>query len=131
MKVLNLFLAAALFDPRFPPVSQEELPQIKIEISILSEIKKITGLETPEQLLAYLEKKQPGLEIKTLTYPIREATFLPQVWQDVPEPEEFLNNLCLKAGLPADYWKDLKKVELWEYTTETFQEGEELDKIKG
>ena len=51
--------------------------------------------------------------------------------EDVPEPEEFLNNLCLKAGLPADYWKDLKKVELWEYTAETFQEGEELDKIKG
>ena len=129
--IIENVLAAALFDPRFPPVSQEELPHLKIEISILSEMKKITNLETPEQLLAYLEKKKPGLVIKTLTYPIREATFLPQVWQDLPEPEEFVNNLCLKAGLPADYWKEVKKVEFWEYTAETFQEGEDFDAIKG
>lgn len=92
--------AAAFDDPRFPPLKKEELPNLKIEISILDLPKKLE-YESPQMLIDYLNKNKPGVILKKGPY---QATFLPQVWEELPNPEDFLTHLCLKAGLPADEW---------------------------
>lgn len=93
---------AALHDYRFPPVTPEELGKINIEISIL----------TPPQRLYYsdwsdlLQKLRPGIDGVILEQEQASATFLPQVWEQLPQPEEFLGHLCTKAGLSPSAWKD-------------------------
>ena len=91
----------ALQDPRFAPVSPEEVPLLDIEISVL----------TPPEPLAFnssdelVEKLRPGVDGVILYLGARRATFLPQVWERVPEPERFLEMLCQKMGLPGDAWR--------------------------
>lgn len=92
---------AAFHDPRFPPLAAEELAQVQIEISILT-IPQPLPHETGDELLAAL---QPGIDGVILQFGAAGATFLPQVWEQLPRPEDFLNRLCLKAGLPADTWE--------------------------
>lgn len=111
-------VAAALDDYRFPPVSQAEVPLINIEISYL----------TPGQSLDYkdsddlLSKLQPGRNGVVLCHGSRRATFLPQVWEKLPNPEDFLSHLCIKMGAPADLWKREKLlVEI--YQVEEFKEN--------
>lgn len=111
-------LAAALFDPRFPPLQEDELEDIKIEISLLSELKPISSFKDIKELIKYLKKKKPGLVIKKNFH---EATFLPQVWKELKNPEEFLSHLSLKAGLGTEGWK-LPEVEFLEYEVEEIQE---------
>ncbi|RJR31619.1 AmmeMemoRadiSam system protein A [Candidatus Parcubacteria bacterium] len=92
--VRNNALAAAFDDPRFLPLAEKELPRIKIEISVLSVPRQTTINEiTPFRDGIALEKGNLA------------ATFLPQVWQDLPDKSVFLSNLCLKAGLPQDSWQ--------------------------
>ncbi|MFH0832727.1 MAG: AmmeMemoRadiSam system protein A [Candidatus Aenigmatarchaeota archaeon] len=88
-------------DPRFPPLSEKELKKIKIEISILTEPEMIM-VNRPEE---YLEKitKEDGLIIRYGPY---EGLFLPQVWEQIPGKKDFLDNLCIKAGLTTDMWLD-------------------------
>lgn len=93
---------AALRDPRFPAVTAEELPKLHIGISLL----------TPPKSLAYshadslLQTLRPGVDGVILMGPGGAgATFLPQVWHQLPEPAHFLSQLCRKAGLAADAWK--------------------------
>lgn len=109
-------LAAALFDPRFSPLEENELKDLKIEISLLSEIKPI-HYNDEKELLKYLQKKKPGIVIKKN---LNEATFLPQVWKELKKPEEFLSQLCLKAGLGAEAWKK-PGIEIFEYEVEKIQ----------
>ena len=92
---------AAFHDNRFSPVTAEELDDIKIEISVLTE--PVPLHFTDSQNL--LEKLQPGDDGVTLRHGIKFATFLPQVWQQLPEPEQFLNHLAIKAGLAIDGWR--------------------------
>jgi len=99
--VIHNSINSAFFDPRFLPLSEEEFKKIKIEISILSQLKKLE-YENSENLLDFLRKQKPGLVIKRGS---REATFLPQVWEELKNPEQFLNHLCFKAGFPADEWR--------------------------
>ena len=115
--VIDNSLAAAFCDPRFSSLTIPELEKVKIEISILGPLKKLQ-FSTPEQLVNYLKQKKPGLFIKK---GFNQATFLPQVWLELPKPEEFLQQLCLKAGLDRDSWKDLD-LEIYEYQVEKFQE---------
>jgi AmmeMemoRadiSam system protein A len=92
---------AAFNDSRFSPVQEDELDDISIEISILTEPKplKFTG---SKNLLDLLQPDQDGVILRQGRY---SATFLPQVWQQLPEPEQFMNHLAMKAGLPVDGWR--------------------------
>ena len=93
-------LAAALRDPRFPPLTAAELPQIEIEVSILGEAQPLAFASEAEALA----QLRPGIDGVILSAGGRRATFLPQVWEQLPEPADFLARLKQKAGLPASYW---------------------------
>ena len=94
-------LNAAFHDPRFPPLRPEEFAAIHIAISVL----------TPAQPLAHqggadlLDKLRPGIDGVIIRKGAAGATFLPQVWEQLPRPTDFLAHLCRKAGLPPDAWQ--------------------------
>lgn len=111
-------VAAALEDYRFPPVSPAEVPLLHIEVSRLTEPQPLE-YATPEELLA---KLRPGLDGVILQDGPRRATFLPQVWEELPEKERFLSQLCLKMGAPPDLWRR-KKLGVSVYQVEEFEEG--------
>ena len=110
---------AAFKDPRFHPLTKEEFDRIEIEISIL----------TPPQDLSYtdaddlLKKLRPGIDGVIIKKGFYEATFLPQVWDQLSEKEEFLSHLCLKAGLSPDSWKK-EKLHVSTYQVQGFEEEE-------
>jgi uncharacterized protein len=109
--------AAALEDYRFPNVLESELNEIEIEVSRL----------TPALPLEYrddvdlLEKIHPGVDGVILRDGRRRATFLPQVWEKIPDRAEFLANLCYKMGEAPDLWKR-KHLEVLIYQVEDFHE---------
>lgn len=110
-------VAAGLQDYRFPPVRPTELAQIRIEVSRL----------TLPQPLAYtdandlLAKLRPGTDGVILRDGSRRATFLPQVWEQIPEKTEFLGHLCAKMGAAANLWRQ-KPLEIEIYQVEEFHE---------
>jgi len=116
--VIDNSLASALLDSRFTALKKDELNDIKIEISILSELKKIPNFTDYNSFLKYLNKYKPGLLIKKGTY---QATFLPQVWEDLNSAELFISHLCEKAGLQKDEWKKMD-LEIYQYSAEVFKE---------
>ncbi|MEJ2084664.1 MAG: AmmeMemoRadiSam system protein A [Acidobacteriota bacterium] len=109
--------AAALRDPRFPPVSAEELEDIRIEVSMLEPVEQL-DIGTERQLVEIL---QPGIDGLILEHGRHRATFLPAVWREVPEPEEFVRRLKIKAGLEPDFWSDEMVVR--RYSTKSFRES--------
>lgn len=92
---------AAVHDPRFSPVKKDELPQIDIEISILT-IPKILDIKDPEDILNYLLPLKHGVIIKNGS---NQSTYLPQVWSELRDKKQFLESLCLKGGMKKDCWK--------------------------
>ncbi|RME52130.1 AmmeMemoRadiSam system protein A [Candidatus Woesearchaeota archaeon] len=110
--------AAATLDPRFPPVTPEELDDVTIEISLLTTPQPL-AFSSPDELLSILEKEKPGV---ILSDKGRSATFLPQVWEQLPQPEAFLAHLCLKAGLPPDDWRTSKTVHVKTYHVQKWGE---------
>ena len=102
---------AAFRDTRFPPVRLNELKDIKIEISILT---------VPKPVASH-EKIRPGKDGVILRQGFAEATFLPQVWQQLPDKERFLSELSMKAGLHPDAWLD-SKTKFETYQVEEFNE---------
>lgn len=110
-------VAAALQDYRFPKVTPEELSQIEVEISRLT-IPVPLEYSTPEDLLA---KLRPGIDGVLLRDGVRRATFLPQVWEKIPNPAEFLDNLCYKMGDSPELWRK-KHLEVSTYQVEEFHE---------
>lgn len=103
-------------DPRFFPLSKKELDEITIEVSILSLPKKIEAknrAELPKKL-----DKSKGYIIKRGFY---SGLFLPQVWEEIKDPEDFLISLCFKAGLPASAWLD-EETEIYEFEAEIVEE---------
>jgi len=111
---------AAFRDPRFPPVTPREFPDLRIHISVLSEPEPLAFRDEAE-LLASL---RPGIDGLILEDRGLRGTFLPSVWEQLPDKREFLAHLKLKAGLPPDHWSPTLRV--WRYTTESFSE-EEVD----
>lgn len=91
--------AAAFRDPRFPPLSSAEWPDTKVEVSLLS-VPEALSFKDEADALAQL---RPGIDGIVLSAGGRRATFLPQVWEQLPDPALFLAQLKAKAGLPADY----------------------------
>lgn len=111
-------IAAALHDYRFPAVCPEELLQVQLEISCLT---VPTALEycSPEDLLS---KLRPGVDGVILRDGARRATFLPQVWEKLPDPSEFLDHLCYKMGVAPNLWRK-KYLDVLIYQVEEFHES--------
>jgi AmmeMemoRadiSam system protein A len=92
---------AAFNDPRFPPLTTPEFEEAEIEVSILT---------TPQELQYsdgsdLLKKLRPNIDGAIISQGMTRATFLPQVWEQLPRTEDFLSHLCRKAGLSPDEWK--------------------------
>jgi AmmeMemoRadiSam system protein A len=108
---------AAFHDPRFAPLTEPELAKVEIEVSILTE----------PQLLDYsngldlLNKLRANIDGVIIRKGHASATFLPQVWEQLPEPEDFLSHLCMKAGLSSNAWRDTK-LEVQTYQVQYFEE---------
>lgn len=112
--------AAAFEDPRFEPVDETEFADLHIEISLLSVPERLDFTGRPD-LESRLAASHPGV---ILQLGARQATFLPQVWDELPDASDFLEALCHKAGLPTD---SLRRPELvvFTYTVEAFEEPDE------
>ncbi len=108
--------AAAFEDPRFEPVTAEEEPALHIEISVLTEPEAL-AFASPEALLAALK---PGIDGVLLRAGRHQATFLPQVWEQLPDPQTFLEHLSRKAGRPG-IWRTTG-TEILTYRVEAFEE---------
>lgn len=117
--VISRARAAALEDPRFPPVASEELKDIEVEVSVLT-IPRSLEFKSPEDLL---QKLRPGVDGVVLRMGMRQATFLPQVWEQLTDKVEFLNRLAEKAGLNASAWKE-PGTSVLVYQAEAFKESE-------
>ncbi len=111
-------IQAALEDYRFPPVTAEEIPLISIEISRLTSPVPLP-YKKPEELPGLLKPHVDGVILKD---GFHRATFLPQVWQQLPEPPIFLSHLCQKMGAAPDLWKR-KVLEVSIYHVEEFSES--------
>jgi hypothetical protein len=110
-------VSAAMDDYRFSPVLPEDVPNLSIEISRLTEPEKL-DYGAPRDLLTLLH---PHIDGVVLRDGHRRATFLPQVWEKVDTVEEFLEHLSRKMGAPSDYWRR-KKLEVFTYRVEMFCE---------
>lgn len=110
-------VAAALQDYRFPPVQAFEVQGLTIEISRLTQPQPL-HYEDPRQLSALIK---PGTDGVILKDGVRRATFLPQVWEKIPDSYDFLSHLCQKMGTPSDLWQR-KVLSVWVYQVEEFHE---------
>lgn len=110
-------LAAAFRDPRFTPLAREEFEAVRVEVSLLSPTEALVVADE-EQALAAM---RPGIDGIVFEYRHFRSTFLPQVWEQLPDPADFLARLKSKAGLPADFWSDA--VRLSRYTVTKWKEG--------
>lgn len=102
--------AAAFSDTRFRPVYRNEYPELSVEVSLLSPCEPC-DFKNQDEALARL---QPGVDGIVFEFQGRRSTFLPQVWEQLPEPWDFLAHLKRKAGLLPDFWH--ADVRLWRYT---------------
>lgn len=93
-------VAAALHDTRFLPVKSGELPDIRITISILTPPERMTFASEMD----LLRQLRPGVDGLIISEGQHQATFLPAVWEELPDPRDFLTQLKMKAGWAADYW---------------------------
>ncbi|MDM8515671.1 AmmeMemoRadiSam system protein A [Desulfobacterales bacterium HSG16] len=108
---------AAFKDPRFPPLNAEELADADIEISVLT-IPEVLEYSGTDDLLEKLEPKIHGV---ILSSDWHRSTFLPQVWDQLPDTETFLEHLCVKGGMGQDCWKN-EETQVMVYKAEYFGE---------
>ena len=111
-------VSAALEDPRFAPVSERELNGIQIEVSRLSRPHPLEYKDA-DDLLSKLRPHVDGIVLRDGIY--HRGTFLPQVWEKIPDPAEFLNNLCYKMGMSKNLWRN-KHLDVLTYEVEEFHE---------
>lgn len=110
--------AAAFSDHRFPPLSHAELPRVRVEVSVLTPATAMTFADEADAL----RQLRPGSDGVILEYGWLRSTFLPQVWEQLPEPRLFLSHLKQKAGLAGDFWA--KDIQLSRYGVEKFKEAQ-------
>lgn len=108
---------AAFHDHRFPPLRADELSRVHIDVSILSPPRPLEYSDGDE----LVRQLRPGVDGVILRDGWRSATFLPQVWEQLPSAEEFLDHLCLKAGLPKKSWRE-KPLAIETYEVQCFAE---------
>ncbi len=112
-------VAAALQDPRFPPLRLDELAYTQIEVSLLSPMQALFFKNEAEAL----SQLRPGTDGVVFEFGHHRSTFLPQVWEQLPQPTEFMAHLKRKAGLAPDFWDDA--VQLQRYTVDKWAEGQQ------
>ncbi len=112
--------AAAFRDPRFTPLAASELVETEVEISLLS---AMTPLQFSGEREALTQLK-PGVHGVVFEFGHHRSTFLPQVWEQLPNVVEFMTHLKYKAGLPPDFWAD--DVRLSWYTVSKWKESDAL-----
>lgn len=115
--VRNNALAAAFGDRRFAPLTAAEWPGLRLEVSVLAPLQPLPGAATLAEAAGRL---RPGEDGVVLAWRGRRATFLPQVWAQLPAPRAFLEALLQKAGLPLDFWD--AGIQLWRYRVTPFEE---------
>jgi hypothetical protein len=109
-------VAAAFRDTRFTPLTSAESALTRVEVSLLSPSE---ALEFADEADA-IARLCPGVDGLVLRHSGRRATFLPQVWETLPDPRQFVAQLKLKAGLPADFWDD--EITLARYSVRKWKE---------
>jgi AmmeMemoRadiSam system protein A len=109
-------VAAALYDPRFSPLTRDELHSTDIEISLLSPTQSLEFISESNAL----SQLRPGVDGVIFEFSRHQSTFLPQVWAQLPQPHQFMAHLKLKSGLPADFWDE--GVKLSRYTVTHFSD---------
>ena len=110
-------ISAAFRDPRFSPLTTEELSRVHIEISILTEPQPLSHSGGSD----LVSKLRPNIDGVIISRGLNRATFLPQVWKQLPRPEDFLGHLCIKARLPADVWRN-EVLDVQTYQVVSFEE---------
>ena len=115
-------LAAAFRDPRFKPLAASEYNEICIEVYLLSPLKAMTISNEEDALTQF----QPGVDGVVLHCGDKRGTFLPQVWESLPEPRRFLEELKRKAGLPGDFWSG--EIRLFRYHVDKWSEDERSER---
>jgi len=109
-------VAAAFHDPRFSPLERHELDHTRIEISLLSAMLPMTFSSEADAL----SQLKPGVDGVVFEYGSRRSTFLPQVWEQLPDAAEFIAHLKQKAGVPSAFWAE--EVRLLRYSVSKWQE---------
>ena len=113
--------AAAFADPRFAPLTVSELNETDIEVSLLSPLQPMTFADEADALA----QLRPGRDGVVFEYGAHRSTFLPQVWEQLPQTREFIGHLKAKAGLPVHFWSD--KVRLFRYGVSKWKEQDFKD----
>lgn len=108
---------AAFKDPRFNPLSKKEWNNVKVEISILTDPKPLEYSGADD----LLKKIRPDIDGVIIQKGYYQATFLPQVWEQLPDKKEFFTHLCLKAGMDGNEWKK-GNLEVYTYQVQAFEE---------
>lgn len=116
--VIQNAVSAALRDPRFPPVRPDEVAQLEIEISVLT-VPEPLAFASPEDLLDQLQPQRDGVILQIGS---RAATYLPQVWSQLPDKVRFLESLAEKAGCDPNDWRG-RDVRVSTYRVEVFGES--------
>lgn len=110
--------AAAFRDPRFSPLTEAEWPDIEVHLSLLTVPEPMTFRDEAD----LVHQIQPGVDGLILQDGPNRGTFLPSVWEGLPDPADFLIHLKYKAGLAANHWSD--RVEVYRYHAESFGESD-------
>jgi AmmeMemoRadiSam system protein A len=110
--------ASAFADPRFPGLTADEYSALDLHISVLTPLERVP-VDSEAALLSVLKPNRDGL---LLQLGASRATFLPDVWESLTDPAQFIRQLKLKAGWAPDFWSP--QLEVWRYETESFGEGE-------
>ena len=121
--VVHNACGAAFHDPRFPPLAAAELPQVRIEVSLLSPSEPVVAATRDEVLCAL----RPHVDGVVVAWHGHHATFLPQVWEQVPDPQDFIEHLLHKAGLPVTFWSP--ELSVRRYTVTAWSEPAELPAV--
>ncbi len=121
--VSNNAISAALYDPRFMPLAADELDNVSVEVSLLSELQALSFCNEVDAL-AQLRPAIDGIVFECGSY---RSTFLPQVWESLPQPEQFLAKLKSKARLPEDFWAD--DIKLSRYTVSKWRETDDAREV--
>lgn len=110
-------LAAAFRDPRFAPLAVEEFEHTRVEVSLLTPAMAISFRDEAD----FLAQLRPGVDGIVFQYGRHRSTFLPQVWESLPEPQQFMQQLKRKAGLPPNFWHE--EVSIARYEVTKWKEG--------
>ncbi|MFN6961629.1 MAG: AmmeMemoRadiSam system protein A [Rhodocyclaceae bacterium] len=110
--------AAAFDDPRFPPLTKSEFAHTRVEVSLLTPAVPLTFTDEADAI----RQLRPGIDGMIFEYHGRRGTFLPQVWESLPEPRQFFAHLKQKAGFPTTFWSP--DVRLYRYEVQKWKEPE-------